>query len=116
MRRRTLGIGGLIVSGVCVFTLAACSTTTVTLAPKLPEQYQKLGPAKGRACSSVVIIAGAEQVAPIMLASRLERAYQAALSSVPGAVSLANVTLQDDWYFAGFGTVYCTTVAGEGIR
>lgn len=116
MGKRPLGLTGLIASGLCLFTLSACTTSNVTLAPKLPEHYQKLGPAQGEACSSVVIFAGAEQAIPIMVPSRLDRAYQAALKSVPGAVSVANVTMQDHWYWAGFGTVYCTTVTGEGIR
>jgi hypothetical protein len=117
MGKRLSSSCALGVLSVCAAVLAAgCTVTNVTLAPQLPLNYEKLGKATGRACSSVVILAGAQQAVPIMAPSRFERAYQAAVKSVSGATALANVTMEEDWYFALFGSVYCTTITGEGIR
>lgn len=86
------------------------------LAPHPPAHYTVLGPAKGEGCSSVVLLFSFFQVAPVATAGRFQRAYAAALASVPGATALVDASFQEHWYWAVFGTVYCTTITGEAVR
>lgn len=81
-----------------------------------PAKYQRLGQATGQACGSLGILGTAYYFIPMVLNSRVERAYQRALESVPGATSLINVELQEDWYWWVIGTARCTTISGEAIR
>jgi len=53
---------------------------------------------------------------PVLLNSRVERAYQRALESVPGSTSLVNVTLEEYWLWWVIGTARCVTITGEGIK
>ena len=86
------------------------------VAPHPPARYTALEPATGEGCSSVVPLFGFLQVIPVATDGRFQRAYAAALASVPGATALVDVTFQERWYWAGFGTVYCTTITGEAVR
>jgi hypothetical protein len=86
------------------------------VAPHPPAHYTRLGPAKGEGCSAIVPLFHILQVAPVATAGRFQRAYAAALASVPGAMALTDVSFQEHWYWAVFGTVYCTTIAGEAVR
>jgi hypothetical protein len=105
--------GGLLLLGL---SLPACTTNRTMLAPHPPAQYTRLGAARGEGCSSIVPLYGVLQVAPVQVGGRLQRAYDAALASVPGATALIDVTFQEHWYWAVFGTVYCTTITGEAVR
>lgn len=95
----TMGCSGLIMAG-----------------KRPPENYQKLGQAKGEACGSLLIAATAYYFIPVLLNSRVERAYQRALESVPGATSLVNVTLEEYWIWWVIGTTRCVTITGEGVK
>src|SRR2546423_1633664 len=61
-------------------------------------------------------LATAYNFVPLMLNSRVERAYQRAVASVPGATGLVNVTYKEDWYWFVLGSARCVTVRGEAIR
>lgn len=96
--------------------LAGCASTPFTIAPMPPARYQVLGKAEGKACGSLGFLATAYYVAPIGLNSRVERAYQEALASVPGATSLVNVNVVEDWSWMLLVTMRCTTITGDAIK
>lgn len=96
--------------------LAACASAPFTIAPMPPAKYQVLGRAEGKACGSLGFLATAYYVAPIGLNTRVERAYQEALASVPGATSLVNVNIVEDWNWALVVTMRCTTITGDAIK
>ena len=96
--------------------LAGCASELTTVAPATHAGYQDLGPAKGSACGSLLVIATAYNFIPAGLNSRVERAYGDALQSVPGATSLINVNMQEDWYWFLLGTMRCVTITGEAVK
>ena len=93
-----------------------CTTTRTMVAPHPPATFTTLGRATGEGCSAIVPLFGFLQAIPVATAGRFQRAYGAALASVPGATALTDVSFQEHWYWAGFGTVYCTTISGEAVR
>ena len=96
--------------------LAGCASDPAMVAPAAKAGYQDLGPAQGSACGSLLIIATAYNFIPAGLNSRVERAYSDALQSVPGATSLINVKMQENWYWFVLGTMRCVTVTGEAVK
>lgn len=96
--------------------LAGCASTPVTIAPMPPAKYQLLGRAEGKACGSLGFLATLFYVAPLGLNSRVERAYQEALASVPGATSLVNVDIVEDWQWLLLVTMRCTTITGDAVK
>ena len=96
--------------------VGACASEPFNVAPRPPEKYEKLGQASGKACGSLLILATAYNFIPILLNSRVERAYANAVQSVPGATGLVNVTLQEDWTWWIIGSARCVTITGEAIR
>lgn len=96
--------------------LGGCASGLSTVAPTPPAEYATLGPARGSACGSLGVIATAYNFVPMGLNTRVERAYADALGSVPGATSLINVTMQEDWYWWVIGTARCVTITGEAVK
>ncbi len=86
----------------------------VSKAPQ--ENFTKLGNVEGRACGSIFVISTAYNFIPIMLNSRVQRAYQEAMSKYPDAKTLINVTISEDWYWFVLGTARCTTLKGVAIK
>jgi hypothetical protein len=101
-----------------VFTvfLVGCASGFKTIAPMPPKKYEKLGPASGKATGSLGILGTAYYFIPIMLNSRIERAYDSALKSVPGATALINVTYEESWFWWVIGTGRIVTISGEAIK
>lgn len=99
-----------------MLSLAGCASTPVTVAPAHSTAYRDLGPAKGSACGSLLLLATAYYFIPAGLNSRVERAYNEALQSVPGATSLVDVKMQEDWYWFLVGTMRCVTITGEAVQ
>jgi hypothetical protein len=97
-------------------TLAGCASTFTAVAPAPPDRYSVLGKATGSACGSLGILSTDANFIPMGLNSRVERAYQRALASVPGATGLVNVTLHEDWMWWVIGTARCVTVSGEAVK
>ncbi|MFO1418291.1 MAG: hypothetical protein U1E83_06435 [Methylotetracoccus sp.] len=95
--------------------MSGCASAPVMLAKLPPEKYKIIGKASGRACGTIGVLGPAITFIPFDLNSRIERAQQAALRSVPGATGLINVELQDDWYWWYLATTRCTTIAGDAI-
>lgn len=96
--------------------LGACASGFTKVSPTPPDNYQSLGPTTGQACGSLGIVATAYYAIPMGLNSRVENAYIDALNKVPGAKSLTNVTMQEDWFWWLIGTARCVTVSGEAIK
>jgi hypothetical protein len=99
-----------------VLLLTACASRMVMVAPQPPAQYSRLGPAKGTACGSLGVLSTAYYVVPMALNSRVQRAYDAAVESVPGATALIDVTYQENWYWWIIGTARCVTIQGVAIQ
>jgi hypothetical protein len=81
-----------------------------------PAKYRVMARATGKACGSIGILGTAYYVIPMGLNSRVERAYQLAIQSVPGSTGLINVELQDDWFWWLLATTRCITVSGDAIK
>lgn len=96
--------------------LGGCASGFQSVAPHPPETYETLGPATGRACGTLIAGPTAYNFIPIMLNSRVARAYQNALDSVPGSTAMINVTMQENWVWWAVGTTRCVTFTGEAIR
>ena len=93
-----------------------CTSGLIMTGKRPPENYQKLGQAKGEACGSLIIGPTAYNFIPVLLNSRVERAYQRALESVPGSASLVNVTLEEYWFWWVIGSTRCVTITGEAVK
>lgn len=105
-----------------VFTLlisilaSGCSTGFTKIAPLPPKSYEKLGPATGKACGSLGIVSTAYYFIPMGINSRVAKAYDRALHSVPGATALVDVSYQESWYWWLIGTARCVTITGEAVK
>jgi hypothetical protein len=113
MRRNAVEWGLLFFMAVLV---SGCASDFTKVAPRPPEKFQKLGRASGTACGSMIIGDWVLHFIPIALNSRVERAYAEALSSVPGATAMVDVTYQERWYYWAIGDTRCVTITGEAIR
>jgi hypothetical protein len=100
----------------CSAILQGCSSAPVNISPLPPAKYEVLGKATGSACGALGIVATAYYAIPMGLNSRVENAYQDALSSVPGATGLINVEISENWFWAAVVTVRCTTIKGDAIK
>jgi hypothetical protein len=114
MRSRLfLRLAALVLVGAVV---AGCASEYVKVAPKPPDQYTRLGPAKGSACGALGFVINWASFVPMGLNSRIERAYANAVASVPGATGLVDVTLEESWAWWIVVTSRCTTVSGVAIK
>ena len=107
-KRRIVAIAGLIVSG--------CASTYTNIAPTPPEEYQIIGSATGSSTGSLGILSTAYNFVPMGLNSRIDKAYQDALSKHPEATGLIDVTYQEDWYWWFIGTARTVTIQGTAIK
>ena len=98
--------------------ISGCASGLSTIAPMPPEHFEKLGHASGSATGHLVspLVGTLYYFIPIMLNDRVDRAYANAVSSVPGATGLIDVTYEEDWYWWVFGTARTVTISGEAIR
>jgi len=101
---------------LAAMVLGACASGFTKVSPTPSDGYQSLGPTTGKACGSMGIVATAYYAIPMGLNSRVENAYIDALNKVPGATSLTNVTMQEDWFWWLIGTARCVTLTGEAIK
>ncbi len=99
----------------CV-ALGACASGFVKVAPTPPAQFERLGKATGESCGMLGLLATAYNFVPMGINGRVDRAYAAAVASVPGASGLVDVTISENWYWVVIGTMRCTTVTGEAIK
>jgi hypothetical protein len=96
--------------------LMGCASGFTTIAPRLPEKFEKLGRDEGTACGTMLIGPTGFNFIPVLLNERAERAYDRAVKSVSGATALANVTMREYWYWWVIGSTRCVTIKGEAIR
>lgn len=96
--------------------LSACASGFTRVAPEPPATYSRLGPASATACGTLGVGPTAYNFIPMALNSRVERAYNNALSSVPGATALVDVTVQESWFWWVIGTTRCVNLSGVAIR
>ena len=94
---------------------AACASSITIVAPHPPEHFERLGPASGQACGVLLLISSIFEFMPAGINSRVDRAYRAAVASVPEATALVDVTINEDWSWL-FGTRLCTTISGIAIK
>lgn len=99
-----------------IAALSVCASGFTTVAPTPPQQFARLGHAEGSACGSLGIVSTSYYAIPMGLNSRVERAYNNAVASVPGATALVDVTVKEDWFWWVIGTARCVTVTGEAIK
>jgi hypothetical protein len=100
----------------CVLLIGGCASGLTTIAPQSPAQYERLGPATGKATGSLGILGTATNFIPMGLNSRVYRAYDYAVASVPGATGLVDVTLEESWFWWVIGSARTVTISGEAIR
>lgn len=96
--------------------LINCSSESLLVSKAPPENFTKLGPVEGEACGSIFVISTAYNFIPIMLNSRVDRAYKEAMKKYPEASTLINITISEDWYWFVLGTARCTTLKGVAIK
>lgn len=100
----------------CLFLLQGCSSAPVNVFPLPPPKYEVLGPVTGLECGSLVLLGSFLNFIPVQLNSRLERAYEEALNTIPGTTSLVNVDVHEDWFWWILGTTRCTVINADAIR
>ena len=100
---------------------SGCASGFVTVSPRVPDKYEKMGEARGSACGIMLfdipfLCGNSCAFIPVGLNNRVEQAYQRALDSVSGSKALINVTMQEDQYWWVIGDSRCVTITGEAIR
>ena len=96
--------------------LSGCASKFTNISPQVPAKYEKLGHVSGSGSGSIGVISTAYNVIPMGLNSRVERAYEDALSKAPGATGLTDVTYQESWFWWIIGTNRTVTISGEAIK
>jgi len=96
--------------------LFGCSSGRVNITAEPKENYEKLGRVEGSACGMLGLLATAYYFVPMGINGRYESAYEEALSKMPGARGLIDVTIREDWYWWVIGTARCVKITGEAIK
>lgn len=96
--------------------LQGCTSAPVTVFPLPPPKYEVLGRVSGLECGTLALLGAGVNVFPVQLNSRLERAYQEAVQTIPGTTSLINVEVREDWFWWILATTRCTLVTGDAIK
>lgn len=86
------------------------------IAPKPPQNYEVLGPARGSATWRMFVLEPQTNFIPIGLVDRNRAAYQAAVESVSGATGLINVSVRESWKSWYLWSSKTITVTGDAIR
>lgn len=100
----------------CLLCIGGCASGPTMIAPQPPAHYETLGPATGKASGSLGILSTAYYFIPMGLNSRVQKAYDNAVSSVPDATGLINVTYDESWFWWVIGTGRTVTISGVAIR
>ncbi len=93
---------------LCAIMMSGCASAYKSVLPKPPDQYQKIGEAKGTACGSMLIDGTAYNFIPILLNDRVERAYSDLLANAGPEYYVTDIQVSERWTYAFVGTVYCT--------
>jgi hypothetical protein len=108
--------GICITLGALLLMVTGCASPMTTIAKTPPARYEVLGKATGKAKGTMLLFDGLLTWMPVMLNTRVERAYNQALCSVPGATGLINVTLQENWCWWLIGSTRAVTITGDAIK
>jgi len=111
--RLALGISALLAGALVI---GGCASGPVMISPAPPAKFERLGQATGTGTGSLGIVGTAYYFIPMGLNGRVQRAYDDAVASVPGATGLIDVTLKENWYWWIIGTARSVTITGEAIR
>jgi hypothetical protein len=95
---------------VAALAFAGCSGPFVKVAAVPPADFQGAERSEGSGCGFLLF-----DLIPIAVNDRLQRGYDEAVRRAE-ATALADAEITTRWYYAGFGTVVCTDVAGTAIR
>lgn len=100
--------------GICLLLIclvSGCASDLNMIVAKPPVNPHKLGRVEGTATGNLLFAC-----IPIGENSRTRRAYANALANAPGATTLTDVTLQEDWDWWFFGTSRVVTISGEAVK
>ena len=96
--------------------VSGCASDMTMIVAKPPVNAQKLGYVEGTGMGALGVTATGYYFIPMGLNSRVERAYMEALGKAPGATALMNVTLEEDWFWFGIGTMRRVKITGEAVK
>lgn len=111
--RLALGISALLGAALI---LGGCASGPVMISPAPPAKFERLGQATGTGNGSLGVVTAYFYFIPMGLNGRVQRAYDDAVASVPGATGLIDVTIKENWYWWFIGTARSVTITGEAIR
>ena len=104
-------ISRLVVLGALVAAAGACKGAPLNLNdPKQPNEVV-VGQVEGKSTGIMLF-----QFIPIGQNQRFNVAYERALAQAPGATRLADVTVQENWFWAWILNGYMTTVSGTAVK
>lgn len=106
----------LCIGGVALLLVAGCASEMVTVAPLPAVNAKPLAKVEGSAAGMLGVAATAYYFLPFGLNSRVQRAYDNALAQAPGASGLVDVTIQEDWFWLGIGTLRKVSIQGEAVK
>ncbi len=95
---------------------AGCVSEWVNVAPLPRDQYEKLGATEAEVCGLRYLALPWHQVFSRGLRTRVQRAYDQAVSQVPDARALIDVTFQERWSYRLLVSQHCVVIRGEAIR
>jgi hypothetical protein len=96
--------------------IQGCGSDPYMIAPMSPVKYQVLGKTEAKSCGAMGFFTSGTTFVSMGLNGRIQRATEEAIAKVPGATSLTNVEMSEDWAWPFFVTIRCTTVRGDAIK
>lgn len=102
---------------VLPFALAACESNFTMVAPDVRGATTRTGPAEGSAYSNLALAYPPYACfLPWGWQDRAQLAYDRAVGSAPGATTLSDVTIAEDWTWWLLGTSRKLTIRGDGVK
>ena len=86
------------------------------IAPEVSTTDARLGPAAGTGHRHILFGTVTYNIIPIGWQGSTQRAYDEALASVSGANALADVTLEEDWFWWVVGSARTTVLTGQAVH
>jgi hypothetical protein len=103
-------------SSLVALLLGGCETDFAMVAPEVRASAQRLGPAHGESYRHILFVTPTYNICPIGWGGCVDRAYAEALGTVPGATALADVTVEEDWFWWGLGSARNLNIDGTAVR
>ncbi|MDB5800222.1 MAG: hypothetical protein JWL63_1161 [Rhodocyclales bacterium] len=94
-----------------VALLQGCSSAIINVAPMPPVKYEKLAHVEATACGALF-----GPLIPLGLNGRVKEARDMALAKAPGATSLINVDMKEEWAWVFIIVSRCTTISGDAVK